>query len=141
MQGEIHEHGTQVVGIGDEEVFLSIGKQLIKNTRMMDSIVKIAVTGRVPVLLVVIGTFWARKKSFLVDTRIARLIESGDANLLVGVLLDDTEGIVMGIEGRHEDEGDIDTMGSVEVLDLTDSKIEEGHVILYLEGTLGTCHA
>ena len=91
-------------------------------------------------LLVVICTFGARKKGFLIDTRIARLIEGGDTNLLVGVLFDDTEGIVMSIEGGHEDEGDIDTMGGVEVLDLTDGKIEEGHVVLYLESTLGTCH-
>jgi hypothetical protein len=108
---------------------------------MVKCIVQITVTGRVPVLLVVIGAFGAREKGFLVDTRVTRLVESGDADLLVGVFFDDTEGIVMGVERSHEDEGDIDTVGSVEVLDLTDGEIEEGHIVLYLESTLGAGHA
>ena len=91
-------------------------------------------------LLLVSGAFRTRKKGFLVDTGVTRLVEGGDADLLVGVFLDDTEGIVMGVERSHEDEGNIDTMGGVEVLNLTDGEIEEGHIVLYLESTLGTGH-
>jgi len=107
---------------------------------MVKGIVKITVTGGVPEPLVVVGAFWAREKGLLVDTGVARLVEGGDANLLIGVFFDDTEGIVMGIEGSHEDERDIDTVGGVEMLDLTDGEIEEGHVVLYLESALCAGH-
>jgi len=108
---------------------------------MVKGIVKITVTGWVPVLLVVVCTFWAREKGLLVDTRVTRLVEGGDANLLVSIFLDDTEGVFMGIERSHENEGNIGTMGSVEVLDLTNGEIEEGHIILYLESALCAGHA
>jgi hypothetical protein len=51
------------------------------------------VTKRVPVLLLVSGTFGTGKKGFLENTRVTRLVEGGDADLLVGVFFDDTEGI------------------------------------------------
>ena len=46
----------------------------------------------------------------------------------------------MCIERGHEDERDINTLGSVEVLDLADGKVEECHVVFDLEGTLRTSH-
>ena len=46
----------------------------------------------------------------------------------------------MGIERGREDEGYMDLVGRIEVLDLVDSEIEEGHVIFDLQGTFGACH-
>ena len=80
---------------------------------MEEGVVEITVTRRIPVFLVVVGAFGAREESFLVDTRIARLVKSGDADLLVGVFLDNAEGIVVGVERGHEDERDIDTVSGV----------------------------
>ena len=133
-------HGTQVVRVGHEEVLFAFSQQLIQNTGMKKSIVQITVTGRVPVLLVVISTFRARKESFLEDAWITRLVESGDTELLVCILFDDTKSIIVCIEGSHEDERNIDTACGVEVLDLTDGQVKESHVVFDFESTFGTGH-
>ena len=108
---------------------------------MEEGIVEITVTRGVPVLLVVIGTLWTGKEGFLEDTRVTGLIEGGDAELLVCVFFDDAEGVVVGIEGGHENERDVDAVGGVEMLDLTDGEVKEGHVVLDFEGTLCTGHS
>ena len=56
---EKYVHGTQIVGIGHEKVLLAFGDQLIKDARMEQCVVQITVTGRVPVLLVVLGALGA----------------------------------------------------------------------------------
>ena len=91
-------------------------------------------------LLVIVRALGAREESLLEDTGVAALVERGDAQLLVRVLLDDAQGIVMSVEGRHEEERDIDAVAGVEVLNLAHSEVEEGHVVLDLESTLGTSH-
>ena len=91
-------------------------------------------------LLVVFGTPWAREESFFIDTRVARLIEGGDADLLIGVLFDDAQGIVVSVEGSHENKGDIDAVGGVKMFNLANGEIKEGHVILDLKSTLRTSH-
>lgn len=60
--------------------------------------------------------------------------------MLIRVLLDDAKGVLVGVERCHENQRNIDAVGGVEMLDLSDSKIEECHVILDLESTLGTSH-
>ena len=74
------------------------------------------------------------------DARVTGLIKGRNAELLVRVFPDDAERVLVRVEGGHEDEGDVDAVGGVEVLDLTNSEIEEGHVVLDFEGTLGTGH-
>ena len=54
------------------------------------------------------------------------------------VLLDDGLGVLVGVEGVHEDEGDVDVVGAVEVLDLADREVEEGHAVADLDDGLGT---
>lgn len=98
-------------------------------------------TGRVPEALVVIRRLRARCKRLLVYTRVTRLIEGGNAQLLVRILLDDAEGVVVCVERRHEDERHIDLVGRVQVLDLTHGEVEEGHVVLDLESALCASHA
>ena len=46
----------------------------------------------------------------------------------------------MGVERRHEDERNVYMVSCVQVFDLSDGQVEEGHVILDLECTLGTGH-
>lgn len=133
-------HGAQVIRVGDEEILLAFRDQLVENARVEEGVVQVTVAGRVPILLVRIGTRGARKKCLLEDTRVARLVEGGDAKLLVGILLDDAEGIFVCVEGGHEDEGNVNTVSGVEVFDLADGKVEEGHVVLDLERTLRTSH-
>ena len=51
-----------------------------------------------PLFLVVTSRLRARKETLLEDTRVATLIESDNAQLLVGILLDYAEGIVVCVE-------------------------------------------
>ena len=127
-----HLHGAEVIRVGYEQILLSISDQLIKDTRVQQSVVEISMARGVPVLLVVIGTMGAWEESLLEDSRISGLVEGGDTKLLVRILLDDSEGILMGVERSHEDEGNIHLVVGVQMLDLTDGQIEEGHVILDL---------
>jgi len=60
------------------------GANRFKDTRSITS-----VAGRIPFVLIVTGRFGGGEKSLLQDTRVARLIEGGDAELLVRILLDD----------------------------------------------------
>jgi hypothetical protein len=134
------DYGTKIVRVGDEEVLLAVRDKLIKNTRVKKGVVEIAVPGRVPVLLVVVRGARAGEESLLEDTRVARLVESRDPQLLVRVLLDNAKRVVVGVEGGHEHEWHIDLARGIEVLDLTHGQVEEGHVVLDLKGRLGTSH-
>ena len=140
-EGVFNLHCTQVVRVGHKEVLLAFSQQLIQDTGMKECIVQITVTGRVPVLLVIIGTFRAGKEGFLVDTWITRLVESGDTELLVRVLFDDTKSIIVCVKRSHEDERDVYAAGCVEVFDLTDSQVKESHVVFDFESTFGTGHS
>jgi len=46
----------------------------------------------------------------------------------------------VGVEGSHEDQRDVDSAGGIEVLDLAYGKVKEGHIVLHLEGALGSGH-
>jgi len=107
---------------------------------MQQRIVQVTVARRIPALFVFVSRFWTGEQGLLEDARIPRLIEGGDPELLVCVLLYDSKCVLMRIKRGHEDERDIDTLGSVEVLDLADSEIEECHVVFDLECTLRTSH-
>ena len=108
---------------------------------MQQGVVKISVTRRVPVLLVVIGTMRAREKSLLEDSRVSGLVEGGDAKLLVGILLNDSEGILVGVERSHEDEGNVHLVSGVQMLDLANGQVEECHVIFDLQSALRAGHS
>ena len=45
----------------------------------------------------------------------------------ISVLLNDSRRVLIGVEGIHEDEWHIDLVMRVEVLDLADAEIQEGH--------------
>ena len=140
--GEVVDlHGTQIIRVGDEEILFAFSQQLIQDTRVKECIVQITVTGRVPVLLVIISAFRARKESLFHDTRITGLVESSDTELLICILFDDAKSIIVCVEGGHEDERDIYATCSVEVLDLTDSQVKKSHVVFNFESTLGTGHS
>ena len=136
-----HLHSAKIIRVRNEQILLSIGNQLIEDTGVQQGIVKVPVTRRVPVLLVVIGTTGAREKSLLEDSGVPGLVEGGDAKLLVGIFLDDSEGILMGVERSHEDEGNVHLVSGVQMLDLADGQVEECHVILDLQSALRASHS
>jgi len=136
-----HLHSTEVIRVGNEQILLPIGNQLIQDTRVQKGVVKISVTRGVPVLLVVVGTMGAREKSLLEDTWVPRLVEGGDAKLLVGILLDDSDGIFVGVERSHEDHGNVHLISGVQMLDLADGQVKESHLILDLQSALRASHS
>ena len=136
----MYVHGSQVVRVGHKKVLFTFSDQLIQDTRVKQRIVQVTVARGIPVRLVIVSCFWTGEQGLLEDARIPRLIKGGDPELLICVFLYDSKRVLMGVKRGHEDERDIDTLGSVEVLDLADSKIEECHVIFDLECTLRTGH-
>lgn len=91
-------------------------------------------------LLVIICTLGTGQQALLEDARVPRLVECRNTELLVRILFDDAKRVLVCVERGHEDERDVDAVGSVEVLDLTNGQVEESHVILDLEGTLCAGH-
>ena len=77
------------------------------------------------------------KQRILEHTRVARLVEGYDIDVVSLVLLDDVLGVVVGVEGIHEHKGHVDIVGPVEVLNLSYRQIEEGHAIADLDDGLG----
>jgi hypothetical protein len=57
------------------------------------------------------------------------LVEGHDINVVALVFLDDVLSVVIRVEGVHENERDVDIVGAIEVLNLSDGQIEEGHAI------------
>ena len=98
-------------------------------------------TRRVPIVLIITSCLGGGKKPFLQDTRIARLVEGGDAELLIRILLDDPQGIIVCVERRHKNQRNVDLMGGIEVLDLAHGQIQECHVIFDFESGLGSGHS
>ena len=130
--------GTQVVDVRDKEVLLAGRDQTVEETAVVHGVEQVAVTGRVPEVLVVGSRAGAREERLLVDTRVSGLVEGEDLDVVVGVLLDDAGSVVVGVERVHEDKGDVDVVRAVEMLDLTNRKIEEGHALTDLDDRLGT---
>lgn len=54
------------------------------------------------------------------------------------VLLDNGSSVIVGVERVHQDEGHVDTVGAVEVFNLTDRQVEEGHAVTDLNDGLGS---
>jgi len=140
LKDALVDNCSQVVGVGHKQVLLALSQKLVEHTRVQEGVVQVTVTRGVPVLLVVIGLLWAGEEGLLVDPGIPRLVESRDAELLVGILLDNAESIFVGVERGHKNQRHIDAASGVEVLDLADSEIQEGHVILDLERALCAGH-
>lgn len=69
-----------------------------------------------PVLLVVACGLRAGKETLLEDTGVTALIESDNSQLLVGIFLDDANGVLVGVEGSHENQWHINAVLRVQVL-------------------------
>lgn len=130
--------GTEVVDVGNEEVFLAGSDQAVEETRVVHGVEQVTVTGRIPEVLVVGGRAGAREERLLVDAGVSGLVEGKDLNVVVGVLLDDTSSVVVSVERVHEDKRNVDVVRAVEVLNLSDRKVEECHALTDLDNGLGT---
>lgn len=95
---------------------------------------------RIPFVFSIVCALRTRHEIILVYARVSRLVECYDAQLLVCVFLDDAYRVVMGVERGHEDERHVDLVLLIQELDLTDSEIEERHVVLDLQSALRASH-
>jgi hypothetical protein len=93
---------------------------------------------RVPVGLVTRRVRGAREEALLVDTGVSRLVEGQNGNVVVLVFLNNAGSVVVRVERVHEDEGHVDPVLRVEVLDLAHRQVEEGHVVADFNDRLGT---
>lgn len=79
-----------------------------------------------------------RQQRVLVDSGVSGLVEGENVHVVALVLLDDGSGIVVGVERVHQEEGNVDVVCAVEVLDLADRQVEEGHAVTDLNDGLGS---
>jgi len=132
---------TEVVNVGDEDVLFAGSDEFIEQARVLESIEDITVAGRVPLALVASGRAGYGQVTLTTNARVARLVESKDLDVVVGVLLNDTLSVVVGVEGVHENKRNVDFVLRVQMLDLPDTQVEESHSLTDLDRTLrGTRH-
>jgi len=129
--------GTKVVNIGEEDDLNTPIKELVKDTRVVERLKDVAMTGRVPVANRRVKVLGDGKERILVDSGVSRLVEGNDLDAMAVILLDDVFGVVIRVERVHEEEGDVDAICFVEELNLADGKIEERHSVTDLDDRLG----
>lgn len=97
--------GTEVVDVGDEDVLDALFDEAVQLAALVEGVVDIAVTGRVPAVLGVVGVLRDWQGGVLFDAGEATLLEGDNVNVAVLVLADDFGGFCFGVEGIHEEEG------------------------------------
>lgn len=131
------DDSAQVVNVAQEEVLLATADKLVKDTRVLQGLENVSVSGRIPVTDRGIVILWHREKRVLRNTGIPRLIEGEDINLVALVLLDDVLGILVGVERVHQNEWHVNAIDAVEVLNLAHGKIKERHAVTDFNHGLG----
>jgi hypothetical protein len=132
------DHGTEVVRVGEEDYLNTPLDQFVENARVVQRLENVTVTGRVPVGDLRSGRLGGGEKRVLEDTGVFGLVEGHNVNVVALVLLDDVGSVRVRVERVHQHKGHIDAVGAVEVLDLSDRKVEEGHAVTDLDDRLGT---
>jgi len=123
----------------DDGTTLDIGLGLVG--KLHQELGDITVAGRVPLALVASGRAGYGQVTLTTNARVARLVESKDLDVVVGVLLNDTLSVVVGVEGVHENKRNVDFVLRVQMLDLPDTQVEESHSLTDLDRALrGTRH-
>ena len=133
---EVHD-GTQVVRVGQEDVLDTALEELVEGTGVVEGLEHVTVTGRVPVLQGSVEALGGGQQRVLDDTGVTGLVEGDDVDVVALVLLDDGLGVLVGVERVHEDKGNVDIVGAVQVLDLAHRQVEEGHALTDLDDGLG----
>lgn len=78
------------------------------------------------------------QQRILEDSRVSRLVERQDVDVVALIFLNDVLCILVGVERVHEDERHVDVIGAVEIFDLAHREIKEGHTLAYLDDGLWT---
>jgi hypothetical protein len=134
---EIH-NGAQVVDVGQENNLNATLQQLVKDARVVQRLENVTVSGGVPLGDGRVEGLGDRQQRVLVDSGVSGLVEGENVHVVALVLLDDGSGIIVGVERVHQEEGNVDVVCAVEVLDLADRQVEEGHAVTDLNDGLGS---
>lgn len=130
-------NGTQVVDVRQEDDLNATLDQIVKNTRVVQRLENVTVSGRVPLVDGGVEALGDRQQRVLVDSGVSGLVEGTDVDVVALVLLDDGGSVVVGVERVHQEERNVDSVCSVQVLDLADGKVQEGHAVTDLNDGLG----
>lgn len=131
------DNSAEVVSVGEEDNLNTALEELVEGAGVVERLEDVTVAGRVPVRDLRVGALGSGEEGVLEHTRVLGLVEGEDVNVVALVLLDDVCGVLVGVEGVHEDEGDVDVVGAVEELDLADGQVKERHAIADLNDGLG----
>jgi len=131
------DNSAKVVGIGQEDVLNATLDQLVESAGVVERLENVTVARGIPVLEGSIEALGGGKERVLNDTGVTGLVEGDDVDIVALVFLDDGLGILVGVEGVHEDEGNVHVECAVEVLDLANRQVKEGHALTDLDDGLG----
>ncbi|GMT17579.1 hypothetical protein PFISCL1PPCAC_8876, partial [Pristionchus fissidentatus] len=130
--------GAHVVNVGQEAVLLALLDELVEQARVVESLVEVAVAGRVPGLVVgALNVGDDGHERLLVDAWVARLAEGVDGDLDIGVLLEQLLRVVVSVERVHEHQRHVNVVRLVQRLNLLHRQVEEGEVIAHRDDRLG----
>ena len=117
--------GAQVINVGDEDVLLALGEELVEEARVDERGEDVAVAGRVPVLEGAVDVVGQGQKGLPEDPRVAALVEGLDLELVVLVLAQDLLRHLVRVERVHEHERHVGAVLLVQVLCTTSKRSEQ----------------
>jgi hypothetical protein len=112
--------GAQVIGIRHEDVLNASFYKLVEHARVVERLKNVTMSWWVPIRQLRLEGLGSREEGVLEDSGISRLVEGQDVDVVAFVLLDDGGSVFVGVERVHEDEWDVDVVGPVKVLNLSD---------------------
>lgn len=131
-------NGAEVVSVGKEDDLDATVDELVKNTRVVEGLENVTVSGRIPVMESRVKGLGDWEEGVLEDSGVPRLVKGKNVDVMTLILLDNRRGIIVGVERVHEENGDVGAVAAVEVLDLADGHVKERHAITDLDDRLGT---
>ena len=132
------DNSAEVVSVGEEDDLNTALEELVEGAGVDERLEDVTVTGRVPVGDLRVGALGCGKEGVLEHTGELGLVECQDVDVVALVLLDNVRGVLVSVERVHQHEGDVDVVGAVQELDLTDGEVEERHAVADLDDRLGT---
>ena len=121
--------GAEVVGVGKEDDFDAAVEQLVEDAGVEERLEDVAVAWRVPIGDLRVGVLWCGEEGVLEDAGVFRLVEGHDVDIVALVFLDNVCGVGIGVEGVHKHEWHVHVVRAVQVFNLADGEIEEGHAV------------
>jgi hypothetical protein len=138
LQNTKIDDSAQVVNVGKEENLDATLNELLEDTGVVKRFKDISMSGRIPIRDRRVEGLWCWEQRILENSWVAGLVEGQDVDVVALVFLDDVLGIIVSVEGVHENEWDVDIICAVEVFDLSNRQIEEGHAIADFDNGFGT---